>query len=57
MWQALGLAVVYSLLDEAHQAFVPNRTSSLRDSAVDSFGAVVSQVVIYIRHVILHRSG
>jgi VanZ family protein len=56
MWQALLLAVVYSLLDEAHQAFVPNRTPSLRDSAIDSFGAVASQIIIYVRHVVLHRS-
>jgi len=55
MWQALVLAIIYSVIDEAHQAFVPNRTSSLRDSAIDSFGAVLSQVIIYIRHVVLQR--
>jgi VanZ family protein len=50
MWQTLLLAVLYALLDEAHQAFVPNRTSSLTDSAIDSLGAAVSQAVIYLRH-------
>src|SRR5579862_4702641 len=38
MLQALGIAVAYSLIDELHQAFVPKRTPSLGDSAIDSFG-------------------
>jgi VanZ family protein len=50
MGQALALAVAYALIDEAHQAFVPNRTSSLMDSGIDSLGAAVSQAAIYIRH-------
>jgi VanZ family protein len=57
MLQALALAVVYSLVDEVHQAFVPNRTSSLTDSAIDSLGAAVSQAVIYLRHLKLTRFG
>jgi VanZ family protein len=57
MLQAIGLAVVYSLVDEVHQAFVPNRTSSLTDSAVDSIGAVTSQALIYLRHLKLTRLG
>lgn len=56
MGQALALAIVYALLDEAHQAFVPNRTASLVDSGIDSLGAVAGQVVIYLRHRVLTRS-
>lgn len=55
MLQALSLAVLYSLADEAHQAFVPKRTPSLSDSGIDSLGAAVSQTVIYLRHVLLTR--
>ena len=55
MLQALGLAIAYSVTDEAHQAFVPNRTFSLSDSGVDSLGAAVSQVLIYLRHGVLSR--
>ncbi|MBP1686183.1 MAG: putative rane protein [Deltaproteobacteria bacterium] len=55
MLQALGLAVVYSLADELHQALSPSRTPSLADSGVDSFGAAVSQAVIYLRHLLLSR--
>lgn len=55
--QALAVAVVYALADELHQAFVPSRTSSLADSGVDSLGAIASQLFIYVRHVVLHRSS
>jgi VanZ family protein len=49
-FQALALAVAWALLDEAHQSFVANRTASLADSGVDSFGAATSQLLIYLRH-------
>src|SRR5439155_26230135 len=39
MLSALALAVVYALVDEAHQIFVPGRTASLADSGIDSLGA------------------
>jgi VanZ family protein len=55
MWQALGLAMIYSLVDEAHQAFVPSRTSSVLDSGIDSLGAASSQAIIYIRHLVAAR--
>lgn len=55
MAQAIAVAVLYSLVDEFHQAFVPNRTPSLLDSTVDSLGAVVSQLFVYLRHVTLSR--
>jgi VanZ family protein len=50
MAQTLGLAVVYALVDEAHQIFVPSRTPSLVDSCIDSLGAAASQVIVYLRH-------
>ena len=55
MLQALALAVLYALVDEAHQAFFPNRTPSLYDSGIDSLGAAASQIVIYLRHLLLAR--
>jgi VanZ family protein len=55
MLQALVVAVAYSLVDELHQAFIPNRTPSLADSGVDSLGAGASQLFIYLRHVALSR--
>jgi VanZ family protein len=37
---ALGLCVAYAMLDEGHQIFVPGRTASLYDVALDSSGAL-----------------
>ena len=37
---ALMLCVVYALTDEGHQVFVPGRTASLYDAALDSSGAL-----------------
>jgi len=36
----LLLVVVYALLDEYHQSFVPSRTSSIYDSAIDVAGGI-----------------
>jgi VanZ family protein len=37
---ALMLCIVYALTDEGHQVFVPGRTASLYDAALDSTGAL-----------------
>lgn len=42
-YAALGLCVAYALLDEGHQIFVPGRTASLYDVALDSSGALFSR--------------
>ena len=41
-WFQLGLllVVVYGLLDEFHQHFVPSRTASIYDSAIDIVGGL-----------------
>jgi len=40
---AFGLCMLYALLDEGHQMFVPDRTPSLYDVALDSTGALFSR--------------
>ncbi|MDQ5844794.1 MAG: VanZ family protein [Acidobacteriota bacterium] len=42
-WFAISLALVVlnSLLDEFHQAFVPTRTGSIYDSAIDVLGGLI----------------
>ena len=39
---ALLLIVCYALLDEFHQSFVPGRTASVYDSAIDTFGGLMA---------------
>jgi len=45
---ALLIAACYSGLDEYHQSFVPSRTASPWDSLLDTTGAAVAQVVLWI---------
>ena len=40
---ALAACALYALLDEGHQNFVPNRTASYYDVALDCSGALFSQ--------------
>jgi VanZ family protein len=46
---AFFMAVLFALSDEFHQSFVEGRTSTLRDVAIDSFGAAtaLSMLAVY----------
>ena len=41
-------AAAYSALDEIHQAFVASRTASAYDSLLDSAGAFIALIVLYL---------
>jgi len=45
---SLSIAVGYSLTDEFHQLFSPGRTSSLMDSGIDTLGAAMAILLIYL---------
>jgi len=45
---ALAIAAGYSALDEIHQAFVASRRASVWDSLLDSTGAFVASVVLFL---------
>jgi VanZ family protein len=49
-WALLAVAIVavYSASDEFHQWFVPGRTASPWDSLLDTFGAVVAQIAVWV---------
>ena len=51
---AWGFCVLFAVLDELHQAFVPGRTSSIRDILLDSAGALFGAflVALIVKHVI-----
>jgi len=44
----LVIAVAYAGLDEWHQSFVPMREASVRDVAIDAFGALLAQSFVWI---------
>ncbi len=47
LWSLL-IAGAYSLTDEFHQWFVPNRTASLVDCAIDTTGAILGLAVVHL---------
>jgi VanZ family protein len=49
-WALLGilLTIVTAAFDEIHQTFIPSRTGRWQDVVLDTCGAVVIQVVIYL---------
>jgi VanZ family protein len=42
----LALVVVYALLDEYHQSFVPSRTASIFDSFIDMAGGLTALLIV-----------
>jgi len=48
-WISLALVVVYSLIDEFHQSFVPSRTASIYDSLIDTAGGMAGLLLVTIR--------
>jgi VanZ family protein len=46
-WAAL-IAGLYSLTDEFHQIFVPSRGPSIFDSGIDTLGACLGIVIVYL---------
>jgi VanZ family protein len=52
----LIIAVSYAGLDEWHQSFVPMRDARFRDVLIDSTGALLAQVLVWI-YAKLHRNS
>lgn len=48
VWAILG-AAFYSLFDELHQSFVPERTPAFVDCLIDTTGAVMAMALVYWR--------
>jgi VanZ family protein len=44
----LLIAVAYAGLDEWHQSFVPLRKARIRDVAIDSLGALLAQLLVWL---------
>ena len=43
------LVVVYALMDEYHQSFVPSRTASIYDSLIDITGGLTALLIVHRR--------
>ena len=45
----LAVVVVYALLDEYHQSFVPSRSASIVDSLIDTAGGLTALFIVWKR--------
>lgn len=48
-WLAWGCAILYAFTDEFHQSFVPGRTPSLIDVGIDTIGAFIGLVPVWLQ--------
>lgn len=44
---SIFMTIIYAVFDELHQVFTPLRSPSLFDVYVDSFGAIISGIVLW----------
>ncbi len=51
------IAGLYSLTDEFHQSFVPGRSASLLDCGVDTVGAILGTILVYLSRGLLVPKG
>jgi hypothetical protein len=51
------IAVVYSLMDEYHQSFVPGRNASLTDCGIDAIGGAMGIMAYYVHRLRLRTVG
>ena len=45
-WISAALIIVYALIDEYHQSFVPSRTASIFDSFIDMSGGLAALIFL-----------
>lgn len=45
---SISVVVLYGVMDEFHQGYVPGRSVDVWDAAADTFGGVLSAIIVYI---------
>jgi VanZ family protein len=53
---SVALIVVYALLDEYHQSFVPSRTGTINDSFIDIAGGLTGLMIQRRRHAVRRKN-
>ena len=57
-WICVVLVVLYALMDEYHQSYVPSRTASIFDSLIDMAGGLTALIIVRKRTAAnTHRHG
>ena len=52
---ALIISLLYAILDEFHQFFVPGRNSSIKDMLIDSLGIILAFMIYVVRVEFVNR--
>ena len=52
---ALAISVLYAVSDEWHQTMVPGRSGELRDVCIDSFGALLGVLFVFVIYTLIHH--
>ena len=52
---SVALVVVYALVDEYHQSYVPSRTASVFDSLIDIAGGLTALIFLSRKYAKTHR--
>lgn len=55
-WVPIGVGILYGVLDEMHQAFVPRRTPELLDFVADVAGVLVGYAFVALLLAVLGRA-
>ncbi len=51
---AMFICLLYAVLDEFHQLYVPGRTSSVRDVLIDFLGSIIGMGFYYLVHYVFY---
>ncbi len=54
---AIFICFLYAISDEVHQYFVPGRACRMKDVLIDTCGATVSVMLLYIAHKFRRKNG
>jgi VanZ family protein len=52
---AFVLTLGYAITDEWHQSYVPGRSATIGDVAVDAFGAAIAWGILIIRNLVMQK--
>jgi VanZ family protein len=48
---SISVVILYGVLDEFHQGFVPGRSVDVWDATADTIGGLLAALIVYIRHI------
>ena len=48
---SISVVILYGVLDEIHQGYVPGRTIDMWDAIADTIGGVLAGLIVYLRYI------